>query len=82
MTNTIILKRKIGGSGLKKTFLALSCGVTMRTFNNKLNGRTKFNQNEIIVLKKLLNLSDSEIIEIFFEEEVDGLSTGRGQNGN
>jgi len=80
MTNTILLKQKINESGLKNKFLAASCNVTERTFNNKLKGRTPFVQDEILILKKILRLTDDELSLIFFAEEVEKSSTG-GTNG-
>lgn len=80
MTNTILLKQKITESGLKIKYLAASCGVTERTFNNKLKGRTPFVQDEILILKKILCLTDDELALIFFAEGVEKSSTG-GANG-
>lgn len=81
MTNTTLLKKKINESGLKIKFLAASCNVTERTFNNKLKGRTPFVQDEILVLRNLLHLSDDELTAIFFAEEVENSSTEEVVNG-
>ena len=81
MTNTTLLKKKINESGLKIKFLAASCNVTERTFNNKLKGRTPFVQDEILVLRNLLHLSDDELPAIFFAEEVENSSTKEVVNG-
>lgn len=75
MTNTILLKKKINESGLKIKFLASSCNVTERTFNNKLKGRTSFVQDEILVLRNLLHLSDDNLASIFFADSVEDFST-------
>ena len=80
MTNTTLLKKKINESGLKIKFLASSCNVTERTFNNKLKARTPFVQDEILILKKILHLSDDELTLIFFVDKVEESSTG-GTNG-
>ena len=75
MTNTTLLQRKINESGFKDMFLAKACGITERTFYNKKKGKTAFNQDEILILKRILNLSDSEITLVFFADEVDKSST-------
>lgn len=82
MTDTKKLKAKIAEKGLKKNFLAKACGVTPRTFSDKVNGKRPFVQNEILVLKSLLVLSDEEITAIFFAEEVDNSSPIGGENGH
>ena len=76
MTDTKKLKQKIKESGLKFGFLASSCGITQRTFYNKVNNKTPFVQNEILVLKVLLRLTDEDITAIFFADKVDDSSTG------
>lgn len=82
MTDTAKLKSKIVGKGLKKNFLAKACGVTPRTFSDKVNGKRPFVQDEILVLKGLLGLSDKEFTAIFFAEEVDNPSPVEGENGH
>jgi hypothetical protein len=78
MTNTTLLQSKIKDSGFKDLFLAKACGITERTFYNKKRGKTSFVQEEILCLKKILNLSDEDIALIFFAEEGDESSTEGG----
>lgn len=81
MTNTALLKSIINENGFKNKFLALACGVTERTFSNKLNGKTPFVQNEILILRNILHLSDDELSMIFFAETVENSSTKEASNG-
>ena len=41
--------------------------ITRQTYNQKLKGLQPFNNNEISKLKKLLNLSNDEVAEIFLD---------------
>ena len=43
-------------------------GIGKKAFYSKMKGETEFKQSEISKLKKLLNLSDERISEIFFAE--------------
>lgn len=40
-------------------------GLSIASFNNKMNGKSKFYIDEIDKLSKVLNLSDTEKIDIF-----------------
>lgn len=42
-------------------------GITVTTFNNKINGRGKFYVDEVNKLSKLLRLSNEEKINIFLD---------------
>ena len=81
MTNTALLESKIKSSGFKDGFLARSCGITERTFYNKKKGKNVFNQDEILVLKTVLRLSETDIDVIFFDVPVDKTSTKEVANG-
>ena len=81
MTNTTLLQSKISESGFKDLFLAKACGITERTFYNKKKSRTPFVQDEILVLRNLLKLTDEEIAAIFFAEAGDNPSTEGESNG-
>lgn len=47
-------------------------GVRMSkvTFYRKLKGTSEFNRKEILAMSKILNLSDTETLEVFFDEKV------------
>ena len=78
MTNTATLKQKIDMSGYKLGHIASVCDVTPRTLYNKIMGKTPFMQGEILVLRQMLRLSDSDITDIFFAPDVEANSTKEG----
>ena len=67
-TNTDLLQSKIKASGLKKKFIAEELGITVKALNKKIKNKVEFLASEINKLCILLNLSDPEITEIFFNE--------------
>ena len=74
MTNTELLKQKIDESGYRVDFIFSKLGVSKQTWHNKLNGVYQFKQSEIVVLSKLLNLTQEDIGNIFFVDEDDSES--------
>lgn len=64
--NKSLLNKIIKESGYRKKDIAESIGVNRSTFYKKEVGTSCFNQNEIIRIKKMLNLSNEQIIDIFF----------------
>ncbi|MDD7434459.1 MAG: toxin-antitoxin system, antitoxin component, Xre family protein [Peptoniphilaceae bacterium] len=75
MTDVKALKQKIQQSGYRTRFLADSLGLSAQGFYNKVNGKTGFYSNEILILSKLLDLSLKERENIFFNTKVDHSST-------
>lgn len=71
MTNSALLKEKIGSSGISITFLADKCKISRDYFYKKLNNEVEFKQSEIIALQDALHLNQSERNDIFFAEKVD-----------
>lgn len=71
MTNTTLLADRIKESGYKLQFIAERCGLTYQGLLPKLKGERDFRQTEIIALRDLLRLSDSDCNAIFFAENVD-----------
>lgn len=71
MTNVKLLRDKITQSGYKMTFLADKCGLSTFGFQLKVDGKNEFKPSEINVLKELLNLTNQEVMSIFFAEDVD-----------
>jgi DNA-binding XRE family transcriptional regulator len=65
MTDTVKLKMAIDKSGLKKTFIAETLGLSYQGYLKKENGINDFVSNEIKIMKDLLHLSDKEVIQIF-----------------
>ena len=66
MTNTELLRGRIKDKGLKLGFIAESCNITRAGLAKKLNNETDFRAGEINVLKNVLDLTNDEVVEIFF----------------
>lgn len=71
MTNTAELERAISASGLRKNFICEQLGISVQAFRLKVTNKCAFKQNEMAVLKRLLNLSEEQINTIFFASEGD-----------
>ena len=61
-----ILKDKIRDKKLSYKKLSEKMRISESGFNKKINGKYFFTQEEIFLLKKILNLKNSELIQIFF----------------
>ncbi|HAC61282.1 MAG TPA: toxin-antitoxin system, antitoxin component, Xre family protein [Lachnospiraceae bacterium] len=68
MTNTEALDKKIKESGLKKIFIVKALGLSLPCFRRKMHNipGSEFRPSEIAKLKNLLNLTDSDVLTIFF----------------
>lgn len=53
-------------AGLTKNDVIEKSGISRKAFYSRLKGATQFKQNEIARLKEILNLTDNDIISIFF----------------
>ncbi|WP_374123450.1 helix-turn-helix domain-containing protein [Leptotrichia hongkongensis] len=62
-----ILKEKIRDKKLSYKKLSEKMRISESGFNKKINGKYFFTQEEIFLLKKILNLKNSELIQIFFK---------------
>lgn len=71
MTNTLKLKAAIAESGLNQEQIAEMLGVSLCTFNYKLNGTSEFKASEIKKLSELLHLDADKVMKIFFADNVD-----------
>lgn len=71
MTNTAKLKAKIVEKGMVQEEIALALGMTIATFNYKVNNKREFKASEIKKLSKHLSLTAEEVNTIFFAEEVE-----------
>ena len=56
--------------GYTQGMLARSLGISENAFTNKIKGRSSFNSNEIAVICQKLDISNSEIGDIFFVVKV------------
>ena len=61
-----ILKEKIREKKLSYKKLSEKMRISENGFNKKINGKYFFTQEEIFLLKKILKLKNSELIQIFF----------------
>lgn len=69
------LKEIIKNKGFTLGYVSKCLNLSRMGFSNKLNGKTEFYANEIIVLSELLNLSVEEREKIFFTQKVDKKET-------
>lgn len=65
MTDINKLKAIISEKGMKSNYLASRLGISKQSFSQKLNGRSKFNIEEIKELRIILNMKKSECFDIF-----------------
>lgn len=75
MVDVNLLKTRMDESGLKKGFIAQQLGVTPQGLYKKLTDKSDWYYTQVMVLKDLLKLSDEDVSEIFFAENVDLQST-------
>lgn len=71
MTNTAKLKAKIVEKGMVQEEIAQALGMTIATFNYKVNNKREFKASEIKKLSEHLSLTAEEVNAIFFAEEVE-----------
>ena len=58
--STAELTRKLNEAGTE---------ISLPSMYNKMAGRTEFTRSEIQAIKEVLNLSDAEVMDIFFDGE-------------
>lgn len=68
MINKVLLKEAIKERGISITFLAKKIGISREGFYKKMNGTTEYKVSEVSKIKKILNLTDKDIDEIFFDK--------------
>ena len=71
MINTLKLKAAIAESGMNQEQIAKMLGVSLCTFNYKLNGTSEFKVSEIKKLAELLKMENETMVKIFFADNVD-----------
>ena len=62
-----ILKEKIRDRKLSYKKLSEKMRISESGFNKKINGKYFFTQEEIFLLKKILKLKNSELVQILFQ---------------
>lgn len=70
LKSRIVSKGKSINEVLKE--LNIKCGLTIgrTTFYRKMYGASEFNRKEILALTDVLDLSDADMMHIFFDKEV------------
>lgn len=59
------LNQYIRARGYKSRFIAQQLGITYQGFHKKMTGQSAFSAHEALQLKRLLGISDKDMIEIF-----------------
>ena len=68
--NKELLRYYMARNGMNADALSQSIGIDAGTFSRKCNGHSDFTHSEILKIAKILALTDTEIIDIFFAERV------------
>ena len=71
MTNSFLLRKKIKSRGIRLAYIVEALNTSYAWLKKKIDGEKPFTNNEIYVLGKVLELTDEEMIAIFFAEDVD-----------
>lgn len=64
------LNSELGRKGITIPKLAELVGIGKKAMYERFKGEAQFKQNEILIIKKVLKLSDDRLMEIFFSDEV------------
>lgn len=64
------LSAELGRQGITIPKLAKLVGIGKKAMYERFKGESQFKQNEILIIKKVLKLSDDRLMEIFFSEDV------------
>lgn len=75
MTDSIELEVAITRAKLTKQEIAMKLGITAMGLYKKINNLSEFKASEIVILSKLLRLTNAQREEIFFAKCVDFKST-------
>ncbi len=70
MLNKNLLKSKMALFGDNGNSIAAALGITPQSFSGKINEKNgaEFTQKEIELMKQRYNLTNDEVIEIFFAD--------------
>lgn len=64
------LKAKMVLTGMDVTKVCKATGMGKSAYHRKMNGSSEFKQGEIAAIANLMELTDSEVMEIFFDKKV------------
>jgi predicted transcriptional regulator len=70
MLNKIALQDKIQKCGFTLESFAAELGMSYTTLYRKINGNSDFTRAEIQDIKRILKLTNSETLSIFFKEKL------------
>lgn len=65
MVNSERLRERVKATGIKKVFIADKLGISLQGYLNKESGKSDFTSSEIAVIRKLLNINNKDVAEIF-----------------
>lgn len=71
MTNTELLKLKVEESGLKVIYICNQLGISPQGYYSKLRDGSDWTYTQVVILKRLLHLTDDEADLIFFTPKVE-----------
>lgn len=64
--NSDLLKGKIRENGDTQEKLAVAIGISNSNLSDKINGKSSFRQNEILLIKERYSLTAEDVDRIFF----------------
>lgn len=64
--NSDLLKGKIRENGDTQEKLAVALGISNSNLSDKINGKSSFRQNEILLIKERYSLTANDVDRIFF----------------
>lgn len=65
--NSQLLKSKMVEFGDTQADLAAAIGISASNFNDKVNGKVPFRQNDIAAIRRRYHLTAEEVDHIFFD---------------
>lgn len=68
--NLIALKQKMIERHKSNKDLAFELGISRSAVQRKLSGKSQFSQGELKIIISILQLSEAEILNIFFDNKV------------
>lgn len=71
MINQDKLKAKIIENGYSREKIAEILGISPTSLNYKLNEKRQFKANEILILGKILKISNKDLANYFFVQDVE-----------
>lgn len=70
MTDKNLLRYHMAKKEINNNKLAKLLGISESSLYRKINGASDFTRNEIQIIRKELDLSDAEVMDIFFNENL------------